>query len=241
MFQTIGEIAGQGPLSEDQQRRCSTARRTGEPVRRHSRMAGREGVFWRPVTRREVQGIVLAAKRYELIGRAAGARTGPLGGVAIEILELFANLVSFRTGQLDPSIDYLMKKLKRSRDAIVRALKSLRAHGFLDWLRRYVPTGSEGRGPQVQQTSNAYRLFLPPRAARLLHRMGLPVPVPDDHAHRQEQRTAEIEAHKAKLSLEELPLFAIEDDELAASLARLGAAITARKERESARRSESPC
>lgn len=241
MFQTIGEIAGLGPLSDDMERRRSTARRTGEPVRRHSYKAGREGLFWRPVTRKETQAIILAAKRYELTGRAAGSRTGPLGGVAIEILELFANLVSFRTGQLDPSIDYLMRKLKRSRDAIVRALKALRAHGFLDWLRRYVPTGAEGRGPQVQQTSNAYRLSLPPRAARLLARMGLTAPVPEDHEHRQQQRAAEIEAHKASLSLEELPLFAVEDDELASSLARLGAAITARKERESAKRSESPC
>lgn len=49
-----------------------------------------------------------------------------------------------KTGQLDPSIETLMRKLKRSRDSIVRALNALRAHGFLDWLRRYVPTGSEG-------------------------------------------------------------------------------------------------
>ncbi|HRM75333.1 MAG TPA: helix-turn-helix domain-containing protein, partial [Paracoccus sp. (in: a-proteobacteria)] len=61
-------------------------------------------------------------------------------------MELFANLVDFRTGRLEPAIETLMRMLRRSRDAIVRALKALRSHGFLDWLRRYVPTGNEGRG-----------------------------------------------------------------------------------------------
>jgi hypothetical protein len=64
-----------------------------------------------------------------------------------------------------------MRKLRRSKDAVVRALQALRAHGFLDWLRRYVPTGQEGRGPQVKQTSNAYRLSMPARAMRLLGRL----------------------------------------------------------------------
>ncbi|MEX0409793.1 helix-turn-helix domain-containing protein [Aquibium sp. LZ166] len=234
MFQTIAEVAGEGP-----NRQRGGTPRTGEPVRRHSRLAGREGVFWRRTDRQSMRQVVLAAKRYELAGRAAGQRNGPLGSVAIEILELFANLVDFRTGRLEPSIETLMRYLKRSRDAIVRALAALRAHGFVDWLRRYVPTGNEGRGPQVQQTSNAYRLFLPPRAARLLGRMGLPVPVPDDHSHAQEQRAAEIEVYAASLSMAELPLFRVEDEDLAASLARLGAALDARKQRESVRQTES--
>lgn len=206
----------------------------GEPVRRHSRLAGRcEGVFWRPTDRQTTRQIVLAARRYELAGRKAGARSGPLGYVALEVVELLANLVQYRTGRLDPSIDYLMRKLRRSRDAIVRALKALRAHGFLDWLRRYVPTGAE-RGPQVQQTSNAYRLSLPRRALQLLG--GRP-PVPDDFAHRQEARAAMIEEHRASLSLAELPLFDMgAGDDLAQALSRLGKLV---QERESAKRTES--
>jgi len=233
MFESFADIAATGPHMG--------RRRTGQPIRRNSRLAGREGVFWRPMDRKDARRIVLAAKRFDLSGRATGARNGPLGGVAIEILELFANLMSQKTGRLDPSLEYLMRTLKRSRDAIVRALKALRAHGFLDWLRRYVPTGGEGRGPRVQQTSNAYRLFLPPAAARLLSRLGLAVPVPDDHSHRQQQREAELTAYAASLSNEQRALFVIEDDALAATLARLGAALDARKERESAKRSESLC
>lgn len=235
MFEAIGDIAGH-PTRAD--------RRTYQPVRRNSRMAGREGVFWRPVSRKEVSAIILAAEKFELstkrAGRGGGRHNGALGPVAIEILRLFRNIVDFRTGRLDPSIDYLMDRLERSRAAIVRALKALRDHGFLDWLRRYVPTGGEGaRGPQVQQTSNAYRLSLPKRAAAAIARYFRPVPVPDDVAQAEAERAAEIEAHKATLTLSELPLFEVEDEGLAAVLSRLGASIAAKKERESHRETES--
>lgn len=214
------------------------AERERIPVRRHSSAAGRcEGVFWRRTSRQDVQKILLAVKRYELAGRQPGSRSGPLGAVAIELVELFANMVDFRTGRLEPSIETLMRQLKRSRDAIVRALKALRAHGFLDWLRRYVPTGNEGAGPQVQQTSNAYRLSLPARALRLLGRLGMAPPPPDDHSHAQEQHAEEIKAHQDSLPLDELPLFTIGDNPLGRALANLGKAM---KQRESARQTESP-
>jgi len=232
MFTAIGDIAGQ-PTRAD--------RRTYQPVRRNSRAAGREGVFWRPVAREDVDRIILAAERFELSGKLAGRKNGPLGGVALEILRLFRNVVDFRTGRLDPSLDYLMAKLRRSRAAIVAALKALRDHGFLDWLRRYVPTGERGvRGPQVQQTSNAYRLSLPQRAATMLGRYFRLAPVPDDHQHRQEQQAAQIEAHRQSLSNAELVLFDMDaDDPLAQTLARLGAHLDAKKEREFIKQTES--
>lgn len=223
MFKSLAEITQAAPSG-----------RSSTPVRRHSHAAGREGTFWRGTTRQEVRQIVLAARRYELATREPGARNGALGHVALEVLDLLGNLVSYKTGRLDPSIETLMRRLKRSRDAIVRALRSLRTHGFLDWLRRYVPTGNEGRGPQVQQTSNAYRLSMPERAKRLLRLWGF-IP-PDDFSHAQELKAAEIAAHRAALPLAELPLFDIEDNRLAEALSRLGKYVA---ERESARRSES--
>ena len=226
MFEQIGAVLAGAPTERER-----------TPVRRHSRAAGRcEGVFWRRTDRQQVRQIVLAARRYELAGRQPGARNGPLGGVAIELLELFANLVDFRTGRLDPSIDTLMLKLRRSRDAIVRALKALRVHGFLDWLRRYEPTGNEGRGPQVQQTSNAYRMSLPEKARQLLGRWGVTSPLPDDHAQAEAERAAVIEAHRASLDIEERTLFDVGDNPLGQALARLGRSI---KQRESARQTES--
>ncbi|MET4692134.1 replication protein A [Sinorhizobium fredii] len=227
MFAQIGAVLAGAP-----------AERERTPVRRQSRAAGRcEGVFWRRTNRQEVRQIVLAARRYELTCREPGSRNGPLGGVAIEVLELFANLVNFRTGRLDPSIDFLMLKLRRSRDAIVRALKALRSHGFLDWLRRYVPTGNEGRGPQVQQTSNAYRLSLPARARQFLGRFGITPPPPDDHVQAEAERAAEMEVHRASLPMDELALFDVGNNPLGQALARLARSM---KQRESAKQTESP-
>ena len=226
MFAQIGAVFAGAPIERER-----------TPVRRQSRAAGKcEGVFWRRTDRQEVRRIVLAARRYELACKEPGARNGPLGGVAIEVLELFANLVDFRTGRLDPSIETLMRHLRRSRDAIVRALKALRAHGFLDWLRRYVPTGNDGRGPQVQQTSNAYRLSLPARARQFLGRFGIAPPPPDDHVQAEAVRKAEIEAHRASLPMDELALFDVGDNPLGQALAKLARSI---KLRESARQTKS--
>jgi len=207
------------------------------PVRRRSHFKGRsEGRIWRPTNRQEVQKVLLAAKRYELAERQKGERTGPLGSVAIEVLEYFVNLVDFRTGRLEPSLDTIMGKVRRSRDAVVRALKALRAHGFLDWLRRYEPTGREGSGPQVQQASNAYRLSLPEKALRLLGRFGKAPPPPDDHSAAQEARVAELDAYRKAMPLDELALFEAGDNPLGRALAALGKSL---QERESAKQTES--
>lgn len=227
MLTAIGDIITPPPRSE----------RGGSPVRRHSRTAGRcEATFWRRTDRQEMRRVVLAAEKYELATKQHGERNGALGGVALEVLRYLANLIDYRTGRLDPSIETMMRRLHRSRDAIVRALAALRRHGFLDWLRRYVPTGRD-HGPQVQQTSNAYRLSLPQRALRLLGRFAGRSPMPDDFTHAREARTAELDAYKRSLSLAELPLFEGDaDDPLTQSLARLGKSIM---ERESAKRTES--
>jgi hypothetical protein len=195
------------------------------------------------VPRAEVRRVVLAARRYELAGRQAGRRRGPLGHVGLEVLELLANLVSHRSGRLEPAITYLMGRLKRSKDAVVRALAALREHGFLDWLRRHEAVELvEGPGPRVRQVSNAYRLSLPARAARLLGHLLSKPPLPDDVVQEREERARVLEEHKAALPLAELPLLELEDDRLARVLGELGRAVEARvclgQERESAKQTE---
>lgn len=214
------------------------ARRTHEPIRRRSHLKGREGTFWRPVSRRDLDLMMMGAIKYEQQHKAKGQRNGPLGQVGLQVLALLVHKLNRKTGQLDPSIEFLMVALNRSRDAIVRALKALREHGFLDWLRRYVPTGNE-TGPKVQQTSNAYRLSLPERARRLLGWRACLAPMPDDFTHSRAQRAAEREAYMAELHPVDRALAGVEDDGLAAVLASLGHAIFRKKERESAERSES--
>ena len=178
----------------------------------------------------------MAARYYDRAKKEPGKRNGPLGGIALEVLALFANLVNFKSGRLDPSLDYITDKLCRSRDAVVRALKALRDHGFLDWLRRFEPAPNEGRGPQVRQVSNAYRLSAPKRALALLGRWaGRPAAPDDDQAARKDRAAMEAEHVKA-LDLAGLATFKIEDSDLAKALALMGKAIDLR---ESAKRTES--
>ena len=216
---------------------CTGARAQRTRLHRNSHRAGAcEATFWRSITRQEVQKILKAAQRYELHGRQPGRRNGPLGSIALEILALFGNLVSFKTGRLDPSLDWIMDKLKRSRDAVVRALKALRDHGFLDWLRRFEPIPNEGRGPQVQQVSNAYRLFAPKRALALLGRWSGRPSMPDDDAAARADRKAIEAEHVASLDLGAFASFQCGDSPLGRALAQMGKALDLR---ESAKRTGS--
>lgn len=220
----------------------ATGKRTHAPIRRHSKPAGQcETTIWRRTDRADVRKIVLAAKRYEVANKPAGSRKGPLGAVALEVLELLANLVDYKTGRLEPSIDTIMRKVRRSRDAVVRALQALRQHGFVDWLRRFVPVeDAEGRkGPQVKQTSNAYRLSLPERAKALLGRYGTPAPLPEDREQADAERAAQLAEYAPAGVAAQLELLEAADggNPVLRSLARLGRNLL--KQRESVKRTES--
>ena len=218
MLRHIGAALGQAPASADRQ-----------PVRRHSHLAGRcEGTFWRRTDKQEVRRIVLAARKYDLAGRQPGRANGPLGHVALEVLELLGHVVEYRTGRLDPAITYLMRKLRRSRDAVVRALANLRTHGFLDWLRRFERVERDGPGPRVRQISNAYRMNLPARAARLLM-ASLGVVGDDANAQHIEDRRQDLAAMKADLPLDELAVLEVDDGPLGRALAQMARSIQRRE------------
>ena len=205
--------------------RCPT------PVRRQSHFKGRsEGRIWRPTTRKDVQAILKAAEIYNEAGlRQKGERSGPLGSVALDVLRLFVNLIDYRTGRLEPAISTIMDRLGRSRDTIVRALKNLRAHGFIDWLRRYEPTGNEGRGPQVQQASNAYRLSLPEKARQFLGRFSKAPPPPADHGQDQQAWSEAIDAYKTNLPLDERMQLDADDSPLGKALVMLAKCVMKRE------------
>ncbi|MBN9028162.1 MAG: helix-turn-helix domain-containing protein [Rhizobiales bacterium] len=201
-----------GPLP-DGRRRSLAYRRGGEKVRRNSICTGLANAHYRPISRREARQIYAAAVRYDRIGRAKGHRNGPLGHVALEVLDSLCNVICYRTGELQPAYSTLCTKLNRSRDAIALALKSLKAHGFLDWTRRTVRTGAES-GPQLKQINNAYRLFLPAIAKAILGRLGktAPAPVPDDALQAAQDRAREIEAMRATLTRKEQYLLDFADN-----------------------------
>ncbi|MBT9373216.1 helix-turn-helix domain-containing protein [Rhizobium sp. CSW-27] len=179
---------------------------------------------------------MLAAKRFEKAHKQPGRKSGPLGAVAIEVLEYMANLVDYRSGRLEPSIDTIMQKLCRSRDAVWKALTALRRHGFLDWVRRYVPTHNDSAGPQVQQTSNAYRLALPRQAEEALARDK--PPLPEDRAQADlEKMTAEAEHELQRIGRDGLEWLA-QTETFAGRRARMLLNLLPEPERESVIRTE---
>ena len=111
----------------------------------------------------------------------------------------------------------------------MRALKNLRAHGFIDWLRRYEPTGNEGRGPQVQQASNAYRLSLPEKARQFLGRFGKAPPPPADHGQDQKTWSETIAAYRQALPLDERTQLDVGDGPLGQALVSLAKSFMKRE------------
>lgn len=215
---SFAEILGNRPAAK--------ARRTGQPVRRNSYHVGeREHRHWRPVPRREHYARLAAAEAYNREHKKTGAPNGPLGHVGLEVLKFLYRLACRKTGRLEPSIDYMMRGLRRSRAAIVRALAALREHGFLDWIRRTVPIEAEGPGPRVRQTSNAYWFGLPAKALALVHKIIGRGPTPDDDDHRRQSDRDEAERMLSTIPLDELARMRVENPQLAEALARLGRSV----------------
>lgn len=183
--------------------------RTGEPVRRGSRLKGTfEATFYKPLTQKEAAQIIIAADRYEKLHKEKGKRCGPLGSIAIEVLRYLTalNRLSGKTGRLEPSLARMMEKLRRSRGAINDALKALERHGFLIKIRRFEPTHNTGKGPRVKQASNAYRLTMPKRAIVALGQYFRPTSMED-------KARAELAAMTAK-AVERVNQYGIEQMEI---------------------------
>lgn len=131
-------------------------------VWRHSRNVGeRELHLWRPVPPEEINAIIQAAQEFDRRTRPPGRRNGQLGGhIAVEVLEWLYRKVDYASGRLEPAILTICAGIGRSKNAVCKALKQLKDHGWLDWQRRTVPTGKEV-GPQVEQATNAYVFGVP--------------------------------------------------------------------------------
>lgn len=230
VFEALGGAVGRRP-----------GRQTGQQVHRYSKTAaGKEGRFWQPFNPKDVARFLQAAEKYDRLKRLAhrrdrnGRKNGAIGHIGMEVLRELLRLIDYKTGRLDPAITTLAQRIGRSVAAVADALKRLKEHGFLEWLRRYVPTGNAGlRGPQVKQTSNAYRLMLPAQVLR-----SMTAPPPQDDSYRRKQAAEDGRMMIAALPLDEQPAEMIHDPELARLLARLGRSIMD-KERDSAEQNES--
>ncbi|HEY0626375.1 MAG TPA: replication protein A [Allosphingosinicella sp.] len=207
------------------------ARRTFQPVRRNSYHRGeREGRIWRQFApskaeaRRIISARMRAAEAYELANKMAGKRNGPLGHVGLELLRHLYRMIDYKSGRLEPCLDTLMQRMRRSRAAIVAAMKRLKEHGFLSWIRRTEPIDNPGPGPQVRQISNAYCFGLPKVAADIVRRLLGAGPTAADILRRQEEERRQAEL-LASMPLEDVARHLAKDRQLQDALARLGRSI----------------
>lgn len=209
-------------------------------MRRNSRHAGeREERIWRPLgsTKREAfrfrEELKRTAKWYDRSGKQPGKHNGNLGAIGIEVLEFLLDLVDFKTGRLEPAIDTICERIRRSRAAVVRALARLKEHGFLDWIRRTEPTDNVGdAGPQVRQIPNAYGFDIArlPRACAAWIRKRLSSgPPPDCDSTRREQDRADFDAMLDQAPAEEQARVLAGDGPLGDALASLGRSFDERE------------
>lgn len=93
---------------------------------------------------------------------------GRLRRVDVTILKAVLKTLDFATGKLFPSHETIAQRAGCHVNSVKNALRRLRAHGFIAWVRRTVKTGNDTEfAPQREQTSNAYyfqhRQDMPPR------------------------------------------------------------------------------
>jgi hypothetical protein len=216
------------------------ARRTFQPVRRDSRHVGeREHLVWRALgssnreARRFINAMVRAAEWFEERNREPGRVNGPLGDIGVRVLRELFRIADWKSGRLEPAILTICARIHRSKTAVVDALRRLKEHGFLKWLRRTEPTDNAGEaGPQVRQISNAYGFDLqelsaraPTAAAFVKKAIGFGMPAPDCETARRDQDKAETEAMLDAVSAEEVARFRAGDGPLGDALASLARSL----------------
>ncbi len=161
-------------------------RRTHQRVRRNSRLRGRcEAGWWVPFDPKTKAAMMLAAERYgqklKPFGKRAVAKQSTWTN-AIAVLRELLRVVDYKSGRLEPSLKTIAGRVRLNKETVVRALATLKAWGFVDWIRRYAETGQPGArgGVQVEQTSNAYRLTIPEAARKLLGKLFAAPPGSED-------------------------------------------------------------
>jgi len=150
---------------------------------------------------------------------------------SLRVFEEILTLSRLNKGRVYPSYDYLAKATSLGRATVARSLRILEEIGFLVRQRRFKRLeDAQGPGPRFEQTSNAYRTFLPKLALDYLPRWMRPAPIPDDVEHQEMRHAEEMEHMRSQLTCRELAETTV-NGPLGKVLARLGAALD-RQERE---------
>ena len=77
--------------------------------------------------------------------------------VDVTVLKALLHPLDFATGRLYQAIGTIASRAGCHRNSAIAALRRLREHGFIAWVRRTIRTGNDHEfAPQREQTSNAY-------------------------------------------------------------------------------------
>ena len=215
------------------------AGRTFQPVRRSSYdVNDKRAQVFRPIAGGSVgkalrwcDKLVQTAQEYDDTHKAHGSRLGPLGDSGVRILDtIVRRCLDFGTGRCEPSIETIMRYTRYARATVVDALRRLKQHGFLNWVRRTRPTGNaRGEGPLVAQMSNAYFFDLASLAGKAKQRFQqlLGGRRAAEEAKRQKEAQEAEEARLRTLPASQMgsELVGKQNPQLAAILNSLGAAI----------------
>jgi len=216
---TTGIAAGLMDIAVRKEREHGDSPRSGEKVWRNSYTEGQlEDRLWRPVgigkdrgkkrgARRLMGAMLKAAEKLELRtlrerqAKKPGVRNGVLGDIGLRVLKKLYEIVDFRTGRLEPSIQHIADEIGKSYAAVHNALDRLRQRGFLSWIRRSRPTDNKGQfAPQVEQITNAYALRIPVELQDHIRDVLGDAPTPDCERWRREQADKDLEALIATIS-----------------------------------------
>lgn len=246
MVGALANVKAPGRLEGGRKARSGAPHPTGAPVLRDSVEAGTfEHVFFVAPAKGETDRLLRAARRSLDAGRqlrSEARRDGrelkpaerlltTLTAASVRVFEEILTLARLNKGRVFPSYDHLVKATSLGRATVARALRILEGIGFLVRQRRFKRVEGDGPGPRYEQTSNAYRAFLPKLVEAYLPRWMRPAPVPDDELQREADRIEGMEIMVSRLSGGERAQAKL-NGPLAKILARLGSAIE-RQERES--------
>ncbi|MBO9726096.1 MAG: helix-turn-helix domain-containing protein [Novosphingobium sp.] len=220
--------------------RSGRQHRTGAPVLRDSVEAGTfEHAFFVSPGKGETDRLLRAARRILDAGRQlrsearSGARTltpvekllTTLTAASVRVFEEILTLSRLNKGKVYPSYDRLAEATSLGRATVARSLRILESIGFLVRQRRFKRIeDAEGPGPRYEQTSNAYRAFLPKIVTAYLPRWMRPAPLPDDIEHHAQSQAEDMEHMVKTLTCRELAEAHV-GGALGKALARLGAAL----------------
>lgn len=189
------------PIGDVLARREPMHRRTHQKVRRGSKLyrPNWNGYFSWNQGRRLLLALRIQAETLRKKGQRHGA-AGTISFGAIRLAELMVAIAAKRRGALEPSAEWMARKLNVPAKSIHAWKAQLKRFGFLDWQRRYIETGHGGiRGPQVQQTTNAYFLAIPAAAQALVDKALGPKGAAGDKAEKMARTDPALSASLAKL------------------------------------------